>query len=149
MQASCAGSHGSHIGAFEVEQNAQMPRNHVDDGARNKEGGNSAWATGKQFSTRVFDHGQTANAGTHHDANTLGIFFGDFDTTVSNRLRASSNAVMDKGIHVARFFSRDVLFYIEVFHFARKMNAQRGVIKLGNGGNAAFATHDASPCSVN
>ena len=56
---------------------------------------------------------------------------------------------MDKGIHVARFFSRDIFFYIEVFHFARKMHAQRGVIKLGNGGNTAFATHDACPCRVN
>ncbi len=62
-----------------------------------------------------------------------------------HRLNASRHAVMDKSIHVARFFGRDVILDIETFYFSRKMRRERHGIKFGNGRNTGFSCNEHFP----
>jgi hypothetical protein len=43
---------------------------------------------------------------------------------------------MDKGIHMARLFGRNIFFDIEIFHLASEVHAERSVVKLGDSSNA-------------
>ena len=65
-----------------------------------------------------------------------GILFGYFKTGIFESLNSRRQAVMDKGIHMARLFGRNIFFDIEIFHLAGEMYAQRSMVKLRDGSYA-------------
>lgn len=79
------------------------------------------------------DQRQTTDPGADHDANALGIFVGDFEPAVLHGLNTGCQPVMDKGIHMTRFFGGDIVFDLKPLHFPGKMRGERGRIKFGNG----------------
>ena len=98
-----------------------------------------------QFGLRLFDHRQTADAGTDHHADTLGILVGDFEAAVLHRLDACSHAVMDERIHVARFLAGDVVLDIEALHLAGETRGERRCIELRDIGNTRLAGDQSGP----
>jgi hypothetical protein len=55
---------------------------------------------------------------------------------------------MDEGIHVAGFLGRDVILDIEAFDFAGKAGAESCCVKLGDVGDAGFASMAAAQASA-
>src|SRR5207248_153694 len=64
---------------------------------------------------------------------------------VLDRFDRRRQAVMDEGIHAARFLGRQIAGDIETLHLARDLRAQAGGIEAGNAGDSGLAGNDIGP----
>ena len=71
------------------------------------------------------DHGQSANARTDVNAETLGVGFADVYTAVPERLDARGNAEMNEEVHVPGFLGWHVVFDREILDFPGDMARNR------------------------
>ena len=123
MQPGGAGGGDRQVRPLEAELHRYVPGHHVDDGSRHKKWRDAARTARHPFTVRLFDHGQTANAGADHAADSLGQLFtqcvAQRQTSVLHRLCGGHDAVMDECIHGAQLFRRYERRKIEPAHLAR------------------------------
>ena len=145
VQAGGAGGDDGQVRAAQAELDRQVARDHVDDRGRHEERRDAARAAAVVFFLGRFDHRQTADARTHHDADTIGILLGDFERRILQRLDTCGHAEMDEGIHMAAFLAGQVVLDVEVLHFARETGRKWRCVETGDIGDARFARQGAFP----
>ena len=138
------GDHGQ-VRALHAEHDGQVARDHVDDGAGDEERRNLARAALQEGAMGVFDHRQTADAGTDVHADAFGILRRHFQTRVLDGLDARRHAVMDESIHAARFFGGQILGDIEPLDLPGHLRGEAGGVEAGDVGDAGFAGEDVGP----
>src|SRR5260363_166761 len=97
---------------------------------------------------RFFDQGQTANARTGNHANPVRILHVDFDAAIMYRLNTGRQPVMDEGIHMTRFFGREIRAEIKAFHLSGETGRKTGCIETGNRGNPRTASEQIRPARL-
>ena len=149
VQARCAGSHHSKVGALEAKTHGHMPCHHVDDGRRDKKWGDTPGSTADQFGVGVFDQRQAANAGADHAGNACGELlterFPRGKSCVLHGLRRGSNAVVDEGVHRARVLGADVRLQVKTFDLSRNLAGEVRRVELGDEVNAGLAGKEVGP----
>ena len=148
MGAGGAGSDQGDIRPLKTVTNREIAGDHVDDGAGHEEGRNLTHAGIQKFLRAFFDHGQTADAGADANADALHIF-GVFQTGVPHRLNPRCHAVMNKGIHAAGVFGRDVRADIEIMHFPGNAAGESGSVEFAQRADAGLPRQDIAPCRFN
>ncbi|KAG1238150.1 hypothetical protein G6F68_018775 [Rhizopus microsporus] len=108
-----------------------MTGDQVDQRTRHEERRDPSRTLGQIFDLGFLDARQTADTGAHDHADALGIGFGDFQATIAPCLHPGSQAVMDKRIHLAGFFGRDIGADVEVFDFASNVRGDGRGIETG------------------
>ena len=121
-------------------QNGNVAGNQINQAARNEKRIDFARAARHHITRSFFNQRQTADSGADIHTNAVFVQFGKFvQPRILDGLQSAGNAVMDKGIHTARFFGRQILRYIKIFHFTCNLARHIGRIEFGNSANAAFA----------
>ena len=141
-----AGRHNAVAGTLVAFKDGNVAGNQVDQRSGNKEGVDAARAVFVHHDAGFFNGRQAANTGTDVHAHAGFIQGGVVvQPGVGHRLQGSGNAVVDKGIHAARFFGADVITDLETFHFAGNLGTQFARIKTSNPANAAHAGQQVLP----
>ena len=68
-----------------------------------------------------------------------------FQPRILDRLNACGHAVMDKSIHAARLFRRQVITDIEILDLAANLHGEGGNIETGNARNTRAAGENILP----
>ena len=137
VQARGAGRHGRQIGALEPPKNADVARDHIDDGAGYKEWRDAPGPAVGVFRVRVFDHREATDARAHHHTKALCVCLCDLQAGIIEGLKARGNAVMDEYIHVASLFGCHIVFDIEALDLPREVHREARSIKARDVGNAS------------
>ena len=117
-----------------------MAGNQVNQAARNEKRIDFARAARHHITRSFFNQRQTADSGADIHTDAVFVQFGKFvQPRIFDGLQSASNTIMDKRIHAARFFGRQILRYIKIFHFTCNLARHIGRIEFGNSANAAFA----------
>ena len=146
VRTSGTGRHYAVAGALIAFKDGNVAGNQIDQRARNKEGVDAARAVFVHHDAGFLNRRQAADAGTDIHAHAGFIQGGVvIQPGVGHRLQGSGDAVVDKGIHAARFFGADVIADLKIFHFAGNLGAQFARVKTGNPANAAHAGQQVLP----
>jgi len=98
---------------------------------------------------RVLDHRQTTDAGADINANALGVFRGNHNAGVLDRLNSRCKPVMDKNIHAASFLGGNILGDIEPFDLAGDLGGKGRGVEPGNPAYSGFAGKNVRPRLLN
>ena len=149
VQAGGAGRDHRQIRALEAKAHGHMTRDHVDDRGRHKEGRNAAGPAVGVFGVGFLDHGQPTDARADHHPNARGLLFAQRlargQAGIAHRLVGSGHAIVDEGVHGARFFGADVGLQIELLDLAGNLAGHGGSIELGDGGDARSTGEQGRP----
>ena len=146
VRAGGAGRYDAVAGALVAFKDGHVAGNQVDQRAGNKEGIDAARAVFVHHDAGFLNGRQAADAGT--DVHThAGFIQGGIvvQPGVGHGLQGSGNAVVDEGIHAARFFGANVIADLEIFHFAGNLGAQFARVKTGNPSDTAHAGQQVLP----
>ncbi len=111
-----------------------MASNHVDDGAGHEKRRDPPGTALGEFIVGVFNQRQTANTRANHAADTHSFMLAQrvarFQATVQHGLAGSCQAIVNKAVHMAGFFFRNVIPNREAFDFAGNFAGKAGRIKF-------------------
>ena len=140
MRAGSTRRHDAVIVAAIAFQNGNMAGNQIDQTARNEKRIDFSCTARHHITRRFLNQRQTADSGADIHTDAVFVQFGKFvQPRIFDGLQSAGNTVMDKRIHTARFFGRQILRYIKIFHFTCNLARHIGRIEFGNSANAAFA----------
>ncbi len=123
----------------------EVAGNHIDDCRRNEKRRDAARPLFEESGVIVLNGVDAADTGANRYANTLGVLLCCLQTGILYCLDTGRHAVMDKGIHLARLFQRDVFSDIEIFDGAAETHTEFGNIEAGNRTDTAFSCENTLP----
>ena len=133
------GRHGD-VRPLQTFHDGKMTGHHIDDGGRNEEGTDLAWAAVDQAFVVLFNQTQTADTGANRHADTFGILFIDGQAGIIQRLHTGRDAVLNEEIHLASVFTVDtVLLGIEILDQTCEAGCKLAGIKVFDKGKCRSA----------
>src|SRR5690606_9426599 len=142
-----AGRDRREVRALDALQDAQLARQHIDDGAGHVEGRDLARTALVQGDGGLLDAAHAADAGADQGADALGVLLGHLQAGVLHGLEAGSQAIVDEGVHLLDVLRRQEGLRVEIAHFAGDAGGIGRGIGVGDRADAAAAGLDAVPGS--
>src|SRR5437773_6526760 len=125
--------------------NGNLPRRKIDDGGRNKEGGNFPRATLNELPVLALNDVKSPDAGGNVNAYFVEIRIFPFPVRGLHRKVRARQRDLDEPRHFFEFFFLDPLKGVEVFHFAGDLADEAGGVEMRNRRNAAASGDEVSP----
>ena len=145
VRARSTGRNHRDIWPAQAKHNRDMPRRHINNGAGHEKRRNALRPLLEIGFTGGFNAVDAADACTDCNANAVAIGVGNLNAAVFNRLSRRRNAVMNKRIHLAHIFRRNVARWIKIPNWTTKFDGKLGRLQVRNRPDPGFCRHHIRP----
>ena len=140
-----AGRHRREIGALEAADDAQLARQHVDDGAGHVERRDLARPALQELGRLLLDAEDAANARTDDRSDAVGIGLGDFQARIVQGHERGRQSVVDERLHLLRVLGRHEGGGIEIADLPGDAGGEAGGVEMGDRTDAGTAVDHTLP----